>query len=100
METKHVEKALVGVIKEIQANSGLDCAELNGGTVPAEQVPKFDSKVWIAAMTMISGSLGATIPHDANIFYDKKTKTALNINQIVHLICDVAVNNGSSEEVA
>lgn len=100
MEAKQVEKALVSVIKEIQTNSGLACPELNGATIPAQQVPKFDSKVWIAATTMVSGNLGVTIPDDANIFYDKKAKTALNVSQIVDLICDIAIDDGSSEDVA
>ena len=100
MDKKQVEKALLSVISEIQENSGLECPPLTETTVPAEQVPKFDSKVWIAATTMLAGKLGANIPEDQNIFYDKKEKCALTISEIVQLVCSVAASDGTSEDAA
>ena len=100
MNTKKVKEALMSVISEIQENSGLDCPSLTGTTIPAEQVPKFDSKVWIAATTMLAGKLDANIPQDQNIFYDKKKKSALTISQVVQLVCSVATYGGKSEDAA
>ncbi len=100
MEAKTVEKALVNVIKDIQSNSGLDCPELGATTRPAEQVPKFDSKIWIAATTMLSGALGVIIPDETNIFFDKKSKAAMSIEQIVHIVCSVSTTTNSSEDAA
>lgn len=100
MDAKKVENALTGVIRDIQQNSGLDCPNLNGQTVPAEQVPKFDSKIWIAATTLLAGKLGVSIPEDKNIFYDKQSKSALTIDRIVELVCSIAVAKGTSEDAA
>ena len=100
MQATQVESAIRKVIGQIQVNSGLDCPELKGSTVPAVDVPDFDSKVWIAATTLLTAETGIEIPSSENIFVDKDTKAELNISQIASLVCKIASSGNSPEKVA
>ena len=53
---------LIAVLGQIQADSDLECPALTGATKP-ESLPKFDSKVWPVATTILATALGATIPN-------------------------------------
>ncbi len=100
MDPKIVEQALKDVIKDIQNNSGLDCPPLSGATKPSDEVPKFDSKVWIAATTLIADKLNIEIPDDQNVFVNIDTKKAMNLSEIAQFICTIAKSIESSEDAA
>lgn len=100
MNQKDVEAALVGIIQEIQDSSGLECPPLDGTVVPSEEVPEFDSKVWIAATTMLATKLDVEIPDNVNIFADKDNKAPLNLSDISSTVCEVAIVKDASDQVA
>ncbi|WP_022693146.1 hypothetical protein [Ponticaulis koreensis] len=100
MDATKVETALKNIIAEIQNNSGLECPPLTGTLVPAEEVPQFDSKVWIAATTMLAAKIGAEIPNDENIFMDKESKKALSLSEIAATVCKIASSNDAEEAAA
>lgn len=100
MDPKIVEQALKDVVVDIQNNSGLDCPPLSGQTKPADEVPKFDSKVWIAATTLVADKLNIDIPDDQNIFVNANTKKPMNISEIAQFICTIAKSVSSSEDAA
>ncbi len=100
MDPKIVEQALKDVVEDIQNNSGLDCPPLSGETKPADEVPKFDSKVWIAATTLVADKLNIEIPDDQNIFVNADTKKSMNISEIARFICTISKSTSSSEDAA
>lgn len=100
MNQQHVETALIGVIQDIQAASGLECPPLDGTIVPTKQVPEFDSKVWVAATTMLATKLEVTIPDDQNIFVDDDSKSQLDLSAIAAKVCKVALTEKSSGAAA
>lgn len=100
MDPQTVEQALKDVILDIQKNSGLECPPLTGDTKPADEVPKFDSKIWIAATTIIAETLNVVIPDDQNIFVSAKTKTSMSIREISQFICSISASAKPSEDAA
>ena len=100
MDTTIVEQALKDIIADIQTISGLDCPPLTGETKPADEVPKFDSKVWIAATTLVADKLNIEIPVDQNIFVNAETKKSMNISQIAQFICMIASSTTASKDAA
>jgi len=78
--------ALIEVLKEIQARSGLSCPDLSGADVPLKVLEKFDSTVWPAATTLVARKLGIAIPNDVHIFGGEKGTTLLSIDQASKLI--------------
>jgi hypothetical protein len=86
MTTDEACKAVIAVLKDIQARSGLPCPDLTGATVPPKALEKFDSTVWPAATTLVARKLGVTIPNDVHIFGDKGA-APLTIDQTASLIC-------------
>lgn len=89
MDPNVVKAKLIEVLQTVQALSGEDCPAINGGTKPAEALPKFTSKVWPVAAGMLGIALGKSIPCEANIFVDDDTKTPLAINQTVALVLKI-----------
>src|SRR5438067_2432481 len=53
-----VRKNLIEVLVRIQTDSGLPCPPIVGGTQPAEELEKFDSKMWPVATGMLAEALG------------------------------------------
>jgi|ERR1700679_173651 len=92
MDAQLVRQKLVDVLGNIQALSGLDCPKLTGTTRPANDLPKFDSKMWPVATGMLATALGITIPNDINIFRVKDTKLATTIDEAVHVVCSLATS--------
>ena len=86
MTLDDARKALVSVLKDVQARSGLPCPVLQGSDVPNKVLEKFDSTVWPAAATLVARKLGVTIPHDVHIFGGEKGRPLLSINQTAELI--------------
>jgi hypothetical protein len=86
MSPNEAKDAVIAVLKDIQARSGLPCPQLTGTTVPPKALEKFDSTVWPAATTLVARKLGVTIPHDVHIFGEKGA-SPLSIDQTAALIC-------------
>ena len=86
MTLDDAKNALIEVLKEIQARSGLSCPGLSGNDVPPKVLEKFDSTVWPAATTLVARKLGVTIPNDVHIFGGEKGTPLLNIDQASQLI--------------
>jgi hypothetical protein len=85
MTLDEARNAVVMILKDIQARSGLPCPPLRGSTVPPKALEKFDSTVWPAATTLIARKLGVTIPNDVHIF-GAKGVNPLTIDQSATLI--------------
>jgi hypothetical protein len=87
MTPSDVKQKLIEILKEIQLDSGLPCPPLNGLTKPTVDIPKFDSKVWPVATTILATELNASIPDDVNIFVDEVTKVPRTIDEIAGFVC-------------
>ena len=86
MEISTLQERIVALIAQVQADSGLECPPLTEDTKPVEVVPKFDSKVWPVATTILASELGVLIPNDVNIFIDATTKRPRSIAQIAAFV--------------
>ena len=89
MDANTVKAKLIQVLQTVQSLSGEECPAIDGGTKPAEALPKFTSKVWPVAAGMLGIALGKSIPCEANIFVDDATKVPLAINQTVALVLKI-----------
>jgi len=89
MDPATLKEKLIAVIGQIQTNSGLECPPLTGVTKPVENVPRFDSKVWAAAITILATEIGKPIPNDVNIFVDETTKLPRSIDETAVFVCEL-----------
>jgi hypothetical protein len=89
MDPAILKEKVITVISQIQADSGLQCPPLTGATKPVDAIPKFDSKIWPVATTILATEIGASIPNDVNIFIDEVTKLPRSIDEIAAFICDL-----------
>ena len=89
MDPAMLKEKLIAVLGQIQADSGLECPSLTGATKPVDHIPKFDSKVWPVATTILSTEVGAPIPNDANIFVDDRTKLPRSIDEVTAFVCEL-----------
>lgn len=97
MDPTTLKETLIAVLSQIQADSHLECPPLTGATKPVEEIPKFDSKVWPVATTILSTEIGALIPDDVNIFMDETTKLPLSIDQSVAFVCALLIEQSEME---
>jgi hypothetical protein len=81
MDPATLKEKLIVVLGQIQTDSGLECPTLTGTTKPVGNIPKFDSKVWPVATTILSIEIGVPIPNDVNIFVDETTKLPRSIDE-------------------
>ena len=100
MDSTDVQKHLMDVLTTIQAISGEACPTLDPTIKPAEELPKFNSKVWPVAAGMLGAALGKAIPPEVNIFVDDATKQALTIVQTVALVCTLVEQLNAQAAVA
>ncbi|MEK4031695.1 hypothetical protein WOA01_01260 [Methylocystis sp. IM2] len=100
MDSAALKETLIAVLGQIQADSGLECPPLTGATKPIENLPKFDSKVWPVATTIIATETGATIPNDVNIFVDETTKLPRSIDEIAAFVCELLKKQSEKEAAA
>ena len=100
MDPTALKRKLIAVLSQIQTDSGLECPPLTGVTIPVENLPKFDSKVWPVAITILATEIGATIPNDVNIFVDETTKFPLSIDETAIFVCDLLMQQSKPEAVA
>ena len=89
MDPTALKDALIAVLGQVQADSGLECPPLTGATKPLENLPEFDSKVWPIATTILATEIGAMIPDDVNIFVDEATKLPRSIDETAIFVCDL-----------
>ncbi|MDB5415365.1 MAG: hypothetical protein JWR10_3700 [Rubritepida sp.] len=87
MDPVKIKESLIAVLGQIQADSGLECPPLTGATKPIENLPKFDSKVWPVATTILAAEIGASIPNDVNIFINETTKLPRSIDETAAFVC-------------
>jgi hypothetical protein len=95
-----VKEKLVAVLVQIQADSGLECPVLKGATKPVRDIPKFNSKVWPVATTILAIEIGASIPNDVNVFVDEKTKLPRTIDETAAFVCDLVRKQSDREAAA
>jgi hypothetical protein len=100
MDPTALKEKLIAVLGQIQADSDLECPALTGATKPVENLPKFDSKVWPVATTILAAEIGATIPNDVNIFVDETTKLPRSIDEIAAFVCALLKRQGEKEAAA
>lgn len=98
MEPTILKGKLIVILGQIQADSGLECPPLTGDVKPVDSLPKFDSKVWPVATTILAAEIGAMIPNDVNIFVDEITKLPRSIDETAVFVCDLLKEQ--SEKVA
>jgi hypothetical protein len=84
-----IKAKLMEILQTVQSLSGEVCPPLDGATRPAEELPKFTSKIWPVAAGLLAVAIGKAIPCDANIFVDEGTKKPLAIDQTVALVCKI-----------
>jgi hypothetical protein len=89
MSPAEIKNAVSEVITEIQTNSGLDCPSLDGSIVPANDIPNFDSKVWLVATTMLASKIEVEIPDDENIFVGKESNKPLSLEEICQFVAKI-----------
>ena len=97
MDPATLKEKLIAVLGQIQTDSGLECPPLTGATKPVGNIPKFDSKVWPVATTILSTEIGAPIPNDVNIFIDDKTKLPRSIDEAAAFVCELLKKQAEKE---
>ena len=100
MDPTALKGKLTAILGQIQADSGLECPPLTGATKPVENLPKFDSKVWPVATTILATEIGVTIPNDVNIFVDETTKLPRSIDDTTIFVCDLLMKQSEQEAAA
>ena len=100
MNPTTLKQKLIAVLGQIQVASGLECPPLTGMTKPVDNIPKFDSKVWPVATTILSTEIGAQIPNDVNIFVDQTTKLPLSIDETAVFVCEMLKKQAEQEAAA
>jgi hypothetical protein len=100
MEPSTLKEKLIAVLGQIQVDSGLECPPLTGATKPVGDIPKFDSKVWPVATTILATEIGASIPNDVNIFVDETTKLPRSIDETAAFVGDLLKKQAAKEGAA
>lgn len=100
MDPVALKEKLIAVLTQIQADSGLECPALTGALKPVESLPKFDSKVWPVATTILAAEIGAAIPNEVNIFFDETTKLPRSIDETTAFVCELLKKQNEKEAVA
>lgn len=96
MTPADVRKSLVEILEGIQRDSGLDCPKLTGLTKPTQDIPKFDSKIWPVATTILATEIKVHIPDDVNIFIDEKSKSPRTIDEIAGFVCRLVAKKAAA----
>lgn len=97
MNPSEVKERLAAVLGDIQSNSGLECPQLTGETKPVGDIPEFDSKVWLVAISLLSIGLNVYIPNDVNIFIDENTNQPRSIDETTDFVCGLAAEQPMKE---
>ena len=97
MDPSTLKEKLIAVLSQIQVDSGLECPPLTGATKPVGDIPKFDSKVWPVATTILTTEISAAIPNDVNIFVDETTKLPRSIDETAAFVSDLLKKQAAKE---
>ena len=97
MDPSTLKEKLIAVLSQIQVDSGLECPPLTGATKPVGDIPKFDSKVWPVATTILATEISASIPNDVNIFVDETTKLPGSIDETAAFVSDLLKKQAAKE---
>ena len=100
MNPTTLKERLITIISQIQADSGLECPPLTGAIKPVDTIPKFDSKIWPVATTILAIEIEASIPNDVNIFIDEVTKLPRSIDEIAIFVCDLLMEQSKTDAAA
>ena len=100
MDANLLRKKLIEVLIQIQTDSGLECPPLTGETKPVKDIPKFDSKISLVAISNLANEIGVHIGNGVNIFFDKKTKSYRTIDEIVAFVCELLENQTEKDKAA
>ena len=100
MNPDTLKRKLIAVLGQIQADSGLEYPTLTGTTKPIENLPKFDSKVWPVATTILATEIDATIPNDVNIFVNETTKLPRSIDETAAFVYDLLEKQSEQDAAA
>ncbi|MBC8792133.1 MAG: hypothetical protein C6Y20_11045 [Tagaea sp. CACIAM 22H2] len=100
MDLATLKEKLITVLTQIQTDSGLECPALSGAIKPVDSIPKFDSKVWPVATTILATEIGATIPNDVNIFVDEATKLPRSIDETAAFVCELLKKQSEKQATA
>ncbi len=95
-----LKEKLIAVIGQIQVDSGLECPPLTGTTKPLDDIPKFDSKLWPVATTILATEIDILVPNDVNMFVDKTTKKPCSIDEIAFFVYEIVKRQEEQETVA
>jgi hypothetical protein len=94
LDREVVKNRLCEVLRTIQSKRRLQCPPLLGHSVPADELERFDSKMWPIAIGMLASALGVPIPNDANVFkVGRRTQT---IDEAVTIVCALAAKASSA----
>jgi hypothetical protein len=88
MDHRIVCDQLIAVLSKIQSDSGRPTTSINGSTCPLTDLPGFDSKILPVAVVLLGEAIGATIPHEKNIFA-KVNGAAPTVEQIATRVCAI-----------
>jgi len=97
MNPTALRQKLIDVLCQIQIDSGLECPTLTGATKPVGSIPKFDSKVWPVATTILAIEIGASIPDDVNIFIDDATKQPRSVDEIAAFVYELLAKHSKEQ---
>ena len=100
MNTTTLKDKLIAVLRQIQAESDLECPPLTGATQPVDALPQFDSVTWPVATTILEIETGVPIPDNVNIFIDEATKLPRSIDEIVAFVFRLAKKQSEAEKAA
>lgn len=91
MNQEDVETKLIGVLQQIQSDSGYEGQPIGGKTCPINDFEGFDSLLWPVAICMLETSLelNQEIPLGTNIFFDNDGKRPLSISESARLVCEI-----------
>lgn len=95
MNTSEVERAIVGVLNEIQAMSGAACPTIDVHTCPLRDLPQFDSQLALLATVELAARLQCEIPEEVNVFIDEETNRPRRIGEIRDEICAMLAPRGA-----
>jgi len=100
MDSISVKQELVAIVKMIQDKSGNKCQEIDGSTVPLEDLEKFCTKRAVLATSKLAKKLKIDIPAKDNLFFDKETETLHSIDEIVAKVCTYPMSKSDKEAAA
>ncbi len=89
MNEQDVQMNLINVLQSIQSDCGYDTSQIQGNTCPLKDLEGFDSMLWPAAISMLSSTIGVTIPNCSNIFLSQDGKRPLTINESAAMVCEI-----------